>query len=116
MAQLMGYIAQYQSVMGENLYVAGDDGIVPSEWLIEVLEQARTLSTQQLDTFRQEMIDQNQAILDVLYLINDSLTMTQAELVVDGDIDVTITLDPDLLNARIDRRIRYRLENGHWLG
>ncbi len=115
MSDLLGYIGQYQNVMGENLYVAGEDGIVPSEWLIDLLEEARGLANDQLEGFRDEIREQNESILQELRSINETLQLTTDERIeVDVDVTVDIQLDNDMLDAYIDRRIRYRTGEGEY--
>jgi hypothetical protein len=119
MSDLLSYISQYQSIMGENLYIAGDDGIVPSDWLLELLEEARGLSNEQLEGFRQEIIDQNAAILELLTMINDNLTMTQEEIILGGEIDIRVRPSDDFwieVDSRISARLERRRDMGNWLG
>jgi hypothetical protein len=119
MAQLLAYTSQYQTLMGENLYLAGDDGIIPADWLTDVLEEARGMANDQLEGFREEIRLQNEAIIAELQNIYDALSLTAYErYVIDLDVDIGITIDPGLqarIDARVDERLE-RIEGSHHVG
>ncbi len=114
MSELLRYISQYQQVMGENLYTAGENGIIPAEWLTGILEEARELSNIQLEAFRIEIRETNDAILAELQLIYEALTLTNEErLGVDVNVNVNLTLDPSI-HAQIEAAVRTQwMRHGH---